>query len=536
MEGNPEIDKFKSRRSTVYATNGVLATGHPIAAQVGLDVLGDGGNAFDAAIASAAVRNIVEPMSTGIGGDVFMICHTADNEIAAVQSAGYSPRGATIDAVRKAVGQNEGRDPAEATMPGRGPHTVTVPGTVRGWEQINNEFGNISWDDLLQPAIQYARNGFPVTEAVAARWEKYADRLYPKARDEYLKDDQAPQTGELMQLPRLGRTFEILAEEGPDAMYEGEVAEAIVAEIQEKGGFMTVEDLTEYESRLVEPVTTNYKGAQLYELPPNNQGMIALEALNIAETVAAGSHPFDSPERIHYFVESMKRAFHDGHHYITDPDFEEIPPLVEKDWASKRAADIGKEASSGVNFQVPAGEDTIAITAADNEGNVVSLINSLFKSFGSGLIAGDTGILLQCRGRSFSLDPTAPNRLEPKKRPFHTLMPGLAKLSQDDWMAVSIRGGYQQPQARLQVLSNILDYELPLQAALDEPRWRYRENGQLAVEARMGANILTKLARRGHETVIEPPINFGGAQLARNDDGVLSAATEPRNDGQAVGF
>lgn len=535
MAVSPDIDVFNSRRSTVFGTNGVLATGHPIAAQVGIDILQNGGNAFDAAIASAAARNVLEPMSTGIGGDVFMICRTADGDITAVQSAGYAPADADIEAVRADVASKKDINSDEVSMPTQGPHTVTVPGTVRGWETINEQFGTMAWGELLQPAVHYATEGFPVMEAVAARWREYGNRLYPKAKEIYFKDGRPPTAGELMRLPELGRSFEILAQDGPDAMYKGELAAEIVSELQSKGGFMAEDDLAEYEARVVDPVTTTYRGRELFELPPNNQAMIALEAFNIAEEIGAGTHAFDSPDRIHYFVESMKRAFHDGHHYITDPEFEEIPPLTSKDWARKRAQSVDSEARS-VNFHVPSGNDTIAITCVDEQGNVVSFINSLFRGFGSGVVAGDTGILLQSRGASFSLESDHPNRLEPRKRPFHTLMPGLAKLGEDDWAAVSIRGGYQQPQARLQVLSNLIDYDLPLQTALDEPRWRYLESGQLAVEARMDSEIPTKLARRGHEVVIKPPLQFGGAQIARTQSGVLSAATEPRNDGQATGY
>jgi gamma-glutamyltranspeptidase/glutathione hydrolase len=282
----------------------------------------------------------------------------------------------------------------------------------------------------------------------------------------------------------------------------------------------------------------------VYELPPNNQGLIALEALNVAEEIAAGDHPLDSPERVHYFAEAMKVAFEDGHHYITDPEFEDHPPLASTEWAAKRAELIGETANHDVSFGVPDANaedaDTVLLCTADDEGNVVAYINSRFAGFGSGLVAGDTGIALQNRGSSFSLDPDHPNTLAPGKRPFHTLIPALADFAPDadreDWAAFGVMGGYMQPQGHLQVISNLVDYELPLQAALDRPRWRYREDGSLAVEPHFDGHTGGKLVRKGHEVQTLPPALFGGAQIVRNDEGTLSAATEPRKDGNAVGF
>jgi gamma-glutamyltranspeptidase/glutathione hydrolase len=280
----------------------------------------------------------------------------------------------------------------------------------------------------------------------------------------------------------------------------------------------------------------------VYELPPNNQGLIALEALNVAEELGAGEYDLDSPERVHYFAEALKVAFHDGHRYITDPEYEEIPPLGSKEWAAERAEEVGEEANEDVSFGVPdAGEaedaDTVLLTVADDAGNVVSFINSRFAGFGSGLVAGDTGIALQNRGSSFSLDPDHPNVIEPGKRPFHTLIPGLAEFEDGDWAAFGVMGGYMQPQGHVQVISNIVDYDMPLQAALDQPRWRYRESGELALEPQFDDDVAAKLVRKGHDVTTLPPQLFGGAQITRSDaDGVLSGATEPRKDGNAQGY
>jgi gamma-glutamyltranspeptidase/glutathione hydrolase len=341
-----------------------------------------------------------------------------------------------------------------------------------------------------------------------------------------------------VRLARLGETLAAVAEEGADVVYEGRVGEAIAETVQEAGGFLTTDDLAGFEPEFVEPVSTTYNGCEVFELPPNNQGLIALEALNIAEELGAADSE-NPAERVHRFAEATHLAFRDGHRYITDPDFEDVPPLGSRDWARRRARAVGERAGDH-SFGVPSSNaedaDTVLLCVADGEGNVVSYINSRFAGFGSGLVAGDTGIALQNRGASFSLDDDHPNRLEPGKRPFHTLLPGLLRFDADDWAAFGVMGGFMQPQGHVQVVSNLVDEGMTPQAALDAPRWRYRESGRLAVETRLPGAIQNDLARRGHDLSVLPPGLFGGAQFARNADGVLSAATEPRKDGNAVGF
>ena len=541
IDGNADLDRFTSRRSTVYGQRGVVATSQPLAAEAGIQLLREGGNAFDAAVATAAALNVVEPTSTGLGGDVFALYRTADGEVGAMRACGGAPADATIENVRAAVAEEEGVAPEDAEMPDTGAHAVTVPGTARGWEATSEEFGELTLADALGPAIRYATEGYPVSEIIADAWT-HGEELFQtdNARDAFLFDGEAPDVGQTVTLPKLGATMERIADEGADVVYEGEIAEQIAAEVQSQGGFMTVEDLADFEVEYPDPVSTTYNGVEVYELPPNNQGLIALEALNIAEAVGAGEYDLDSPERVHYFGEAMKLAFHDGHRYITDPEYEEIPPLASKEWAERRAAEIGPEANDDVSFGVPDANaedsDTVLLTVADDEGNVVSYINSRFAGFGSGLVAGDTGIALQNRGSSFSLDPDHPNRIEPGKRPFHTLIPGLLRFDEDDWAAFGVMGGYMQPQGHVQVVSNVVDHGLPLQAALDYPRWRYREDGSLAIEERTSDSLGTKLTRRGHDVRLLYPSLFGGAQIARNDGGTLSAATEPRKDGNAQGY
>ncbi|MFP8888615.1 gamma-glutamyltransferase family protein [Natrialbaceae archaeon A-CW2] len=550
-----DLDRFTSRRSAVHATGGMVATSQPLAAQAGLSILRDGGNAFDAAVGTAAALNVVEPTSTGLGGDVFALYRTADGEVGSMRACGGAPAEATIENVSQSVREHDdaeswypeargyavdgGDENEDLEMPFLGPHAVTVPGTARGWETTVDELGTLSLADVLEPAIRYAIDGYPVTEVISYYWQG-APRLFTDdhAREAYLFEEEPPDPGQVVTLERLGESMQKIADEGADIVYEGEIGEAIAAEIQDQGGFMTLEDLAAFEPEFLEPVSTTYNGTEVFELPPNNQGLIALEALNIAEEIGAGDHPYDSPERVHAFAEAMKLAFVDGHHYITDPEYETVPPLASKAFARERAAAIGdtpiQDPEVGVPTNAAEDADTVLLTVGDSEGNLVSYINSRFAGFGSGIVAGDTGIALQNRGASFSLNADHPNSLEPGKRPFHTLVPAIAKFDEDDWAAFGVMGGYMQPQGHLQVISNLVDYGMGEQEALDAPRWRYREDGTLGVEERLPAQ--TGLVRKGHDVRILQPSLFGGAQLVRRTDDVLTGATEPRKDGQAVGF
>ncbi len=536
---DPDVDRFGSRRSTVRAPNGVVATSQPLAAEAGLQTLQDGGNAFDAAVATAAALAVVEPVNTGLGGDAFACFRTADGDVGAMRSCGYAPEAASLDRVRDRAAERQGVDPEDAEMPFRGPLAVTVPGAARGWELTVEEFGRRTLADVLGPAIEYATEGFPVSEVIAADWHGAADQFVDDSgREQFLPAGRPPHVGETVRLANLGRSMRRIAEEGADVVYEGDIAEAIADEVAAHGGLLTAADLAAFEPELIDPVSTTYRGAEVFELPPNNQGLVALEALNVAEEIDAGDHPLDSAERVHAFAEAFKIAFRDGHHYVTDPEFEDVPPLASKAYAAERAREVGDTARHDVEVGDPRSEhaDTVLLTVADAAGNVVTFINSRYKQFGSGLVAGDTGIALQNRGGSFSLDPSDPNRIEPRKRPFHTLIPGLARLGEDDWLGFGVMGGYMQPQGHLQVLANLLDYELPLQRALDEPRWRHMADGRLALEEALAGRVGAKLSRREHDVCVLPPGGFGGGQLARYEAGSLSAATDPRKDGNAVGF
>ena len=522
------IDRFESRRSTVYGDGGMVATSQPLASQAGLEILRSGGNAFDAAVATAAVLNVVEPTSTGIGGDVFACFRTADGHLGGLNSSGHAPAAATVERVGEIVG---GDDPS---MPTHGPLTVTVPGAARGWEWTVEQHGRLTLGEVLQPAIRYAKEGFPVSEVIATYW-RGAERLFetPHAREAYLLEDRAPRTGEMMRLPRLGETFETVAAEGADAVYEGTIAEAIASEVQEAGGLLSVDDLALFEPAPVEPESVDYHGVELFELPPNTQGRIALETLAIAEAAGIDQTSFGSVSYTHTLIEAMKLAFHDGHYHLTDPDHVEVTDLLDGDHVGDRASRIEDDSSLEANVldSLAADADTVLLCVGDDEGNLVTYINSRFMGFGSGLVADDTGIALQNRGASFSLDPSHPNCIAPEKRPFHTLIPAMARFDEDDWMAFGVMGGYMQPQGHVQVLTNIVDGEMPLQRALDRPRWRHQADGTLAVEARYDDAMMSKLLRSGHDLRVRSPVGFGGAQAVRRTDGVLSGATEPRKDG-----
>ena len=551
---NVDLDRYNSRRSNVCANQGMVATSQPLAAQAGLSILQDGGNAFDAAVATAAALNVVEPTSTGLGGDVFALYRRANGEVGALQACGPAPERATVDAVRDAIDADPRRDwyypnslfdvdentPRDALpMPRLGPHAVTVPGTARGWEATIDNLGSMSLASVLEPAIQYAMDGYPVSETIANAWQGAASLFRdPYAQSAYLFDGKGPRPAQTVTLPDLGESLRKIGKEGADVVYEGAIAEAIVETVQSHGGLLERSDLASFEPTFVEPISSTYHGAEIFELPPNNQGMIALEALNIAEELDLGELDATDPARHHGLIEATKLAFVDGHHYITDPDFEPIPPLHEKAYARDRVTDVTDRAQSaptiGAPFEHGEDADTVLLTVGDAEGNLVSYINSRFAGFGSGLVAEGTGIALQNRGSSFSLDADHPNRLEPGKRPFHTLVPAIAQFDEEDWAAFGVMGGFMQPQGHVQVISNIVDCGMDPQAALDAPRWRYRADGTLAVEDRFPNAV--KLARQGHDVRVMPPSQFGGAQFLQQVGETYIGATEPRKDGCAAGF
>jgi gamma-glutamyltranspeptidase / glutathione hydrolase len=528
--------RFPSRRSVVYARRGVLATSRPLAASVGLQTLASGGNAFDAAVAAAATLAVIDPLSTGLGGDGFALCwSSADGRVRALNASGRAPRGADPEALRREFG---------GAVPRQGIHSVTVPGVVDGWAALLARYGTTTLAQALEPAIDYAAGGFPVPEILARQWDAAAGRLrvHPTTARTLLIDGRAPRVGEIFRQPGLARSLRLIAAGGRDAFYEGKVAERLVAFSRAEGGRFALDDFRRHRSEWTEPIRSDYRGCAVHECPPNSQGLIVLLALNLLAGYDLGRLAWGSAGHLHLLIEALKLAFADGRTYVADPAAADVPldALLSEGYgaARRRLLDPGRAGAAGPG--APPTGDTVYVAAADDRGNVCSLINSISLGFGSGLVAGETGICLQNRGASFVLDPGHRNRLQGGKRPFHTIIPAMVLKDGRPWLCFGVVGGPMQPPGHIQVLSNIVDFGMGLQEALDAPRLRLEAGGRVAVEAGFDGGALAELRRRGH-TVAEHPamtITFGGGQLVQLDhaSGVLSAASEPRFDGQAVGI
>ncbi len=533
---------FTSRRSPVLTTGAMVATSQPLAAHAGLDIIRQGGTAADAAIATAAVLNVVEPMSTGIGGDCFALYYErSSGSITALNGSGRAPSALTLEDLR-----SEGM----TVFPDRHPHTVTVPGTVRGWADLLEKHGRMSLAEVLAPAIHYAENGYPVSPVIAKSWRRLATVFRSvDAPHDFLPGGNPPGTGSIVKLPSLARTFRAIAEGGPDAFYTGPITEAIATRVQSAGGRMTLEDLASHTSTWDTPISVDYRGVQVYECPPNGQGLAALLALNILQGLAgAPLHRIQSTARLHLMIEAMRLAFADARHYVADPEFAPAPLdfLLSEAYASQRRALISQERANQEQVHgVPiAGSDTVYLTVVDTEGNACSFINSLYMGFGSGLIARDTGVVLQNRGALFSLDPAHPNRLEANKRPYHTIIPGMATKDGELFASFGVMGGFMQPQGHLQIISALIDADMDPQAALDRPRFCIlggEASGKVALEKGIDVDVMAYLAALGHDVV---PVGdadralFGGGQIIVRypDTGVLWGGSDPRKDGAAAAF
>ncbi len=529
---------FNSRRSTVHAKNGMVATSQPLAAMAGLRMLMNGGSAVDAAVATAAALNVLEPMSTGVGGDLFSLIWLAkEKRVVALNASGRAPAAAAIEDVTR-----QGLD----HIPNGSAWSVSVPGTVNGWDTILREYGTMPLSEVLQPAIQYAEEGYAVTDVIAYQWSTGVEKLsrYPSGH-EFLVDGRAPLEGEVFHSPNLGATLRAIAEGGPDAFYRGPIAGKIAAYVQERGGWMTPEDLAADYATWDEPISTDYHGVTCWECPPNGQGLIALMAMNIVEGIPIREMGFQSLETYHNMIEATRLAFADGFEYIADPRAAMVPTseLLSKEYAAARRRMISPElAMETVPFgKIPAVHDTVYLSCVDKEGNGCSFINSLFAGFGSGLVVPGTGIALQNRAALFSLDPEHANALEPGKRPFHTIIPALATRDDELWLTYGVMGGFQQAQGHLQVISNMVDFELGPQPALDALRFSIGLDGVVDLEEGVSPEVAKGLAARGHQIEVQEGyrrIGFGGAQVIARDPetGVLSGASEPRKSGAAVGW
>ena len=530
--------KFDSRRSNVRARNGMVATSQPLAAMAGLRMLMSGGNAVDGAVAAAAALNVVEPFSTGVGGDVFaLVWSSRAGKVYALNASGRSAAASDAEAL-SATGYTG--------IPDDSPFAVTVPGAVSGWQALLDKFGNLGIADVLRPAIDYADAGYPVSEMVAFQWQGAESRLKQHlSGEELLLGGRAPREGEVMKMPTLANSLRTIAYGGSEAYYRGEIAERIAAFVQERGGWLTTEDMAEHEPTWEEPIATNYRGVDVWQCPPNNQGVNVLLGLNIAEGFEIGEMGAQSADRHHHLIESVRLALTDGMYHITDPAQMRMDTgrLISKSYAAGRRRFIRDEHAMdnvprGVN---PLDGDTVYITCVDGDGNACSLINSVYSDFGTGLVVPGTGIALHSRGASFTLDPSHPNVLAPKKRPFHTLIPGIATKDGDLWLSYGVMGTVQQAQGQIQVLSNMIDFGMSPQEALDAPRFSYRPiEGETGLEPRIPGDVADELRARGHRIVITEshPLYFGGGQVIARDaeSGVLTGGSEPRNDGCAVGW
>ena len=539
--GERETGWARQTRSPVLAQSGMIAASQPLAAQAGLRILQEGGNAVDAAVAAAAILNVVEPMMTGVGGDMFAIVYLADEgALLGLNGSGRAPGGATTEffASRGIM-----------RMPGGGIYSVTVPGAVDGWDQLLRRAGTLTFAEVLQPAIAYAEQGFPVSEIIASQWAESASVLDADARRTWLPDGRAPRAGDVFANPALGRTLRLLAREGRDAFYRGELAAAIVAKSRALGGLFTLDDLAAHTSTWVEPIHTSYRGHEVYELPPSAQGVAALQMLNVLEAYDLAALGPQSADYWHLLLETKKLAYADLDAHLADPAFAPVPTeqMIAKDYAAQQraridprhaAAHVASGIGAGVPRPRPGAGDTVYLATADRWGNLVSFINSLYGLFGSGVGVGDTGILLHNRGALFSLDSAHPNRIEPGKRPYHTLVPAFAMRDGRPWLAFGVMGGDMQPQGHVQALVNIIDFGMNVQAAGDVARCHHFQAANVvAVEAGFAPDVLQELAARGHRLARAPGV-YGGYQAIQVDPatGAYAGASDPRKDGQATGY
>jgi gamma-glutamyltranspeptidase / glutathione hydrolase len=535
-----EFAGFRSHRSMVLGRRGMVCTSQPLASAAGLQVLRSGGNAIDAAVCAAAVLGVVEPFSTGIGGDCFMLIWSArERRLFGLNGSGRAPAGATVERMRRHAG---------GTMPVHGMLPVTVPGAVDAWCVALDRFGSQSLSAVLEPAIYYAVEGFPVSEIIAHQWDlivSYSGLQHPDAVRTFTIHGRAPRLGEIFRIPELAGSLRRIASGGAEVFYRGDIAEKILEFSRANGGLHTREDLATHSSTWVEPIDTTYRGYTLCEIPPNGQGLTALIALNILEQFDLPSLPLGSPDGVHLRTEAIKLAFADRNRYIADPEYVPVPTraLLSKDYARDRAALIRERALTDVTpGGLPVGSDTVYLTAADAEGNIVSLINSLFFPFGSGMVVGDTGIVLQNRGYGFSLDPRHPNCIAPRKRPFHTIIPAMLLQNGRPVVAFGVMGGDVQAQGHVQVVSNMIDYGLNIQEALDYPRVHYLDANRVALESQHDEAVVRELRQRGHDVLDESATlirgGFGGGQgiMIDSESGIYWGGSDRRKDGCAIGF
>ena len=532
-------------RSPVLATSAMAATSQPLATQVALDVMKNGGNAIDAAIAANALLGLVEPTGNGIGGDLFAIVWDAKTKkLYGLNASGRSPKSLSLEW----FAQN-----GHQFIPSHGPLPVTVPGAVDGWFMLHDRFGKKPMNELLKPTIDYAREGFPVSQLIAYYWNRSIPLLerWPGFSEQFTIEGRAPAEGEIWKNPGLAKTLQSIADGGRDAFYKGDIAKTIANYMEKNGGFLSYEDLSSHTGNWVDPVSTNYRGYDVWELPPNGQGIAALQILNIIELFDISSMDHDSAEYVHLFTEVKKLVFEDRAKYYADSEFNKIPvtTLISKDYAQKRSGLLNLDRAANT---YPAGKlleegDTIYLTTADKEGNMVSLIQSNYRGMGSGMTPDGLGFVLQDRGEMFSLEEGHFNQFEGGKRPFHTIIPAFVTKGGLPWMSFGLMGGAMQPQGHAQIVINMIDFEMDIQAAGDAPRIHHTGSSEPTGEVMINGGILNletgysyetirQLMRMGHEIQYANGPYGGYQAIHRAPNGVYWGATETRKDGHAAGY
>ena len=523
-------------RSVVMTDRGIVATSHYLASQAGAQILAQGGSAMDAAIAANATLGVTEPMMNGIGGDLFLIYWDAKTgKLYGLNASGWAPRKLTIEFLAQH---------GITTMTHDGIQTVTVPGAVDGWSQAHKRFGRLPWKDLFTPAIYYAEHGYAVPEIIHDYWLEAEPKLQKtsEARRVFLPGGNVPELGARFTNPDIAKALRLIAEKGRDAFYKGEIAQAIVHTSTQFGGTMQLDDLADFSAEWVEPISTDYRGWKVYELPPNVQGMAALEMLNIMETFQPGKDGPKGTAEVHKRIEAMKLAYADLYRYNADPRFAKVPVagLLDKNYAKQRAAKINPDkADCDPGAGNPPTSDTTYLAAVDKEGNIASLIQSNYSAFGSGIVVDGMGFALQNRGALFTLDASHPNALQPRKRPFHTIIPAFMERG-DLHIGFGIMGGANQPLAHAQFVSNFVDYGMNIQGALEAPRFTVTDNKvscDILIESRVPADVLQALRQKGHNLIVRGDYTalMGRGQVVVHNakTGMNSAASDPRADGVA---
>ncbi len=537
---DPVYQRYPSQRYPIYARGGMVNCSSPQAAAAGLEALRRGGNAMDAAVAAAAALTVVEPSANGIGSDAFaLVWSEKDKRLYGLNASGPAPMAATIEAILA-----DGRD-VKGEMPTYGWTPVTVSGAPKAWAELSRRFGRLSLSETLAPAVRYAREGYPCSPNLALMWQRAFNRFKetctgPEFQEwfrVFTPEGKPYEAGDMIRLPDHADTLEAIGETGADAFYKGEIAWKIDAESRKFGGYLRYEDLAAYEAQWVEPISVDYRGYQVCEIPPNGQGIAALMALNILKEFRFAEK--ESVETYHRQLEAMKMAFADAFQYVTDPDHMALDyhRLLLPEYGAQRAREMGERARV-YSHAVPPKSGTVYLCCADGEGNMVSFIQSNYMGFGSGIVVGGTGVSLQNRGHDFSLDPAAANCLKPGKRSYHTIIPGFLMKDGAPVGPFGVMGGYMQPQGHVQVVMNYVDFHLDPQQALDAPRWQWMRDNTVTVESRFSAEMALALQRRGHtiRSDLSAPSFGRGQMIVRLDNGVLVGGTESRTDSNIACF